>query len=119
MLLSDIEMISIGDQRLRETSLEKLKSLKNPVHIQVFVIPTCPYCTNAVSLGHALAYANDNIRADMVEATEFPHLSHKYDVCGVPRVINNETYHFEGALPEEIYLEHVVRAGGAEEQKYA
>ena len=40
------------------------------------------------------------VTADMVEAMEFPHLSIKYRVQGVPRTVVNETMHFEGALPE-------------------
>jgi hypothetical protein len=36
----------------------------------------------------------------MVEAIEFPHLSMKYQVRGVPRTIINETIQVEGAVPE-------------------
>ena len=48
---------------------------------------------------------SDLIRADMVEATEFPHLSMKYDVMGVPRTVINEDIHIEGAVPEAMLLE--------------
>ena len=44
--------------------------------------------------------ASDLIRADMVEAIEFPHLANKYQVMGVPRTVFNETVHQEGAVPE-------------------
>jgi hypothetical protein len=46
----------------------------------------------------------------MVEATEFPHLSQKYNVIGVPRTIINEDVTMEGSVSEEIFLEHVLRA---------
>ncbi len=105
---------------MSERTLAKLKHVQTPVHIQVFVTPTCPYCPKAVSIGHALAYVNDNIRADMIEAMEFPHLSYKYHVRGVPRIVINETYQFEGALPEEIYVEEVLQAvGGTGKEKAA
>jgi len=44
----------------------------------------------------------------MVEATEFPHLSNKYNVHGVPRTIINETDFVEGAVPEHMVLEKIL-----------
>jgi len=109
-LLSDIKMVSSGKTQLSAAALEKVKQINKPVHIQVFVTPTCPYCPGAVFMGHQLAMANDFITADMVEATEFPHLAYKYGVRGVPRVVINENVHFEGALPEHLYIEKVLEA---------
>lgn len=51
-------------------------------------------------LAYQLAVASDLITASMVEASEFPHLSNKYQVYGVPRTVINEVVHIEGALPE-------------------
>jgi hypothetical protein len=53
-----------------------------------------------VVLAHKLAMASDLVTADMVEAQEFPHLSNKYQVYGVPRTVINETIHIEGAMSE-------------------
>jgi hypothetical protein len=47
-----------------------------------------------------MALESDLVKADVVEAMEFPHLAIKYQVQGVPRTVVNETMHFEGALPE-------------------
>ncbi|MCX8095856.1 MAG: thioredoxin family protein, partial [Caldisericia bacterium] len=82
-LLESIEMISTGDTQLSQDVIEMVKMIDKPVHIQVFVTPTCPYCPAAVLMGHALALLNKNIKADMVEATEFPQLAYKYNVRGV------------------------------------
>ncbi len=109
-LLESIEMISTGDTQLSQDVIEKVKTIDKPVHIQVFVTPTCPYCPSAVLMGHALAILNRNIRADMVEATEFPQLAYKYNVRGVPRVVINENHFFEGALPENLYVDEVLHA---------
>ncbi len=51
-------------------------------------------------LAHKLAVASDWITAEMVEATEFPHLANRYQVYGVPRTVINEVIHIEGAVPE-------------------
>jgi len=48
-----------------------------------------------------LAYANELIRADMVDAGEYPHLVNRYDVQGVPLTVVNGQRGFEGALPPD------------------
>lgn len=52
---------------------------------------------------------NEWITADMVEATEFPHLANKYEVYGVPRTIINETIHVEGAAPEPMLVNELMK----------
>jgi predicted DsbA family dithiol-disulfide isomerase len=49
------------------------------------------------------------ITADMVEATEFPHLANKYEVYGVPRTVINETIHVEGAAPEPMLVNELMK----------
>ena len=71
-------------------SKEKLKDLNGDVHIQAFVTLTCPYCPSAVKLALKLAIESDFIRADMVESAEFPHLTNKYSVFGVPKTLLND-----------------------------
>ena len=61
-------------------------------------------------LAHQMAVESDLIRADMVEAIEFPHLANKYSVYGVPRSVFNETVYLEGAAPEPMFLEKVLEA---------
>ena len=65
-------------------------------------------------LAHHLAIASDRVTADMVEAIEFPHLSQKYSVMGVPRSVINETVHQEGAAPEPMLLERLKEAVAAD-----
>jgi len=96
--------------KLSEESKSKLRLVDQPVHIQVFVTPTCPYCPAATGLSHQFAIESDFIRSDMVEVTEFPHLAQKYAVMGVPKVVINDKIEFVGALPEEHFLEHVLLA---------
>ena len=45
----------------------------------------------------------------MVEAIEFPHLSNKYQVFGVPLTIINETIRIEGAMPEARFVHEMMR----------
>ncbi len=109
-LVEDILMVSSGESGLSQETKEAIAGIRVPVHIQVFVTPTCPYCPRAVRLAHQLALESDWITADMVEAIEFPHLAYKYEVMGVPRTVINETYHIEGAVPEHMLVERLLQA---------
>ncbi len=109
-LLKAIIQASKGKTDLQESTKEALKKIKSPVHIQVFVTPTCPYCPMAVELAHSMAIESPFIRADMVEASEFPHLVNKYQIFGVPKTVINEAISIEGAVPEKVFLENVLRA---------
>ena len=61
-------------------------------------------------LAHQFAMESDLVTADMVEATEFPQLSMRYQVRAVPRTIVNETGAIEGGLPEQMFIDQVVAA---------
>lgn len=111
-LVEDIVDVSRGATDLSEETLEVLAKLDQDVHIQVYVTPTCPYCPSAVRLAHSMAIASDRVRADMVEAIEFPHLANKYGVYGVPRTVINETTHLEGAVPEFLFTAKLEQALG-------
>lgn len=109
-LIEDIRMVSSGETGLSEATRKQVAGLQNPVHFQVFVTPTCPYCPRAVLLAHQLAMESDLVRGDMVEAIEFPHLSMKYQVQGVPRTVINEQVHIEGAMPEAMVMARLQEA---------
>jgi predicted DsbA family dithiol-disulfide isomerase len=61
-------------------------------------------------LAHKLALASDAIQGDMVEAIEFPQLAAKYGVMGVPKTVINDEIEFEGAVPEEVFVSHLMSA---------
>lgn len=109
-LLEDLVMVSKRDSGLEPESRRKLAELKQPLHLQVFVTPTCPYCPAAVRFAHQFAMESDQVTADMVEATEFPELSQRYGVMGVPRTIANDKTAAEGAMPERPFLDQILRA---------
>ena len=115
-LLEAIHIAARGEPDLNDETIDFLSALNEPVHIQVFVTPTCPYCPQSVVLGHQMAVASSLVQADMVEAQEFPHLATKYQVMGVPRTVINESVHIEGASPESMVVERLEEALGTEEE---
>ena len=109
-LISSIIEVSAGSTDLSSESKEKIGKIDKPVHIQVFVTLTCPYCPGAVEMAHKLALESEYITSDMIESAEFPHLVSKYGVMGVPKVVINEKFGFEGALPEASFVDEVMKA---------
>ncbi len=109
-LLDAIIQVSKSKSKLQDKTREGLKKISQPVHLQVFVTPTCPYCPLAVELAQGMAIESPFITADILEAEEFPDLAQKYQVFGVPKTIINESITVEGAVPEEVLLENVIKA---------
>ena len=111
-LINDIVLVSGRDSGLDDKTRAMLKNLDKPLHMQVFVTPTCPYCPRAVLLAHQMAMENPAmIRAEGVEATEFPELARKFNVSGVPQTtINAGRGTVIGAVPEKDLLSEIMRA---------
>jgi len=109
-LLESMKMASTGNTLLSEEGKKFLNSLEEDIHLKVFVTPTCPYCPRSVILAHQMAYYSNRIKADMIEVTEFPYLSQKYNVVGVPLTVINETVSQVGAVPEQMLIEKIKEA---------
>ena len=67
-----------------------------------------------MSLANRMALASDKVRAVCVEANEFPELSRRYDVQGVPRTVVNRSGAFVGALPEQHFVAGVLQLAGVD-----
>ncbi len=106
--IEDIMDLSKGDTELDEEAISKLEKIDREIRIMVFVTPTCPYCPRMVRLAHKFAIINPKIKAEMIEAMEFPDLSNKYAVSGVPKTIIDDKEALVGAVPEQMFLEKLV-----------
>jgi glutaredoxin-like protein len=106
-LIESFKLIASGETLLVQETRDFLDTLAQDIHLQVFVTPTCPHCPTAVVLAHRMAYYSSRVKADMIEATEYPELAQKYSVMGVPRTIINETGFQEGAAPEDRLVERI------------
>lgn len=99
--------VSGVSETLPDAVVSRIKKIAKPVHIQVFVTLTCPYCPGAVATAHRLAIENPNITADMIESTTFTPLAVKHNVSSVPKVVINDIYEFVGAQPINVFLDMI------------
>ncbi len=110
-LIEGLLLVSGRDSGLNQVTRDFLKTLNKPLRLQVFVTPTCPYCPQAVVLAHQMALESPLVESEMVEATEFPELSERFGVSGVPHtVINAGAGAMIGAAPEEHLVAEIRRS---------
>ena len=119
-IIEDIKTLSRGVSPLTMDSRKKLRKVNQPVHIQVFVTPTCGYCPAMARLAHAVAIESPQITADVIEVEEFPALAQMYAVRGVPKTVMGTISPLAGAasqvqitgvVPEAQFVEKVLEAG--------
>ena len=116
-IVEDIKTISRGVSPLSMETRKKLRRMNKPVHIQVFVTPTCTFCPGQARLAHAFALDCPLITADVIQVQEFPALAKTYSVRSVPLTVINEYTKFNGAVTEGQLLDKVMQAGGIDDQQ--
>jgi glutaredoxin-like protein len=107
-LIEAILNVSKGKTDLSDKTKQVLVDVKQPVHIQVFVTLTCPHCPAAAAIAHKFAVECENIKTDVIDGSEFPELSSKYNVIGVPKIVINEKVEFMGEFNEDLFAEHIL-----------
>jgi glutaredoxin-like protein len=107
-LIEAIVNVSKGTTDLSDKTKAVLKDVNAPVNIKVFVTSTCPHCPSAAAIAHKLAIQCDQIKADVIESSEFPDLALKYNVIGVPKVVINDKTDFMGEFNEDLFAEYVL-----------
>ena len=119
VVVENIKTISRGVSPLSMDTRKKLRGINQPVHIQVFIIPTDADCQGVARLAHALALENQNITADVVEIEEFPALARQYGVRSVPVTVVNEFTQVAGLVSEAEFVEKIVQWGVRQESESA
>jgi glutaredoxin-like protein len=108
-LIETIVDISRGTSHLSDKIRKRLRKLSHDVRIQVFVTPACPHCPQMARLAYHLALESPRIRAEVIEASEFPELSQRYQVRAVPATVINEKMRFAGAVPADALMDIIER----------
>ncbi len=109
-LVEDLVDASRGRSEMDQETRDAIRRVKAPTVIKVFVTPVCPYSPLVVRSAHRFAIENPMIRAFMIETVEFPDLSRRYGVVGVPRTVINDRVRFDGAPGERAFALKVLEA---------
>ncbi len=122
-ILSLINMISNKKYPLQANSISLVKQIDQilesnsaTLELMVFVTPTCPYCPIMTINSTAIALLSKNIKALLIEVSEFPHYAQIYSVMGVPKTVfklyknaSEKQDFIEGAMPENKFLERLLK----------
>jgi hypothetical protein len=57
-----------------------------------------------------MALASDKVQAEVIDGDEFPDLTRKYNVSGVPKTLINYQANFLGAAPEGFVIDKILAA---------
>ena len=112
-MVEDIKTVSRGVTPLSMDTRKKSRQLDQPVHIQVFVTPTCTYSPLMARLAHALALESPLVKSDVIEIQEFPVLGQRLGIQSVPITIINDTIRLTSAVSEPELMEKVLQVGMA------
>ncbi|MFQ6124030.1 MAG: thioredoxin family protein [Candidatus Heimdallarchaeota archaeon] len=105
-----IVSVSTGMIDLPQSVIDKLRGITDPIHIQVFTTPTCPYCPKVVRMVHQFAMINDKITSDMIDAMEFRELAMHYGVFGVPKTVINDKISLDGLVNPDTLIDAIFEA---------
>jgi hypothetical protein len=63
-------------------------------------------------VAYGLAMTSPQVRAEVIEVTEFPELARRYNVRAVPLTVINDKVAIPGAVPPNVLVEQVLKAAG-------
>lgn len=120
-LLSLINMVANDKYPLQPSTVDEIRKIDSllglkgaELELMVFVTPTCPYCPIMTINSTSFALLAKNIKALLVEVSEFPHYAQQYSVMGVPKTVLKlkvgdviKEAFIEGALPENKFVEKI------------
>jgi len=89
---------------------EKIKAINFDVNLKVFVTPVCPHCPGVARLAHLMALLNPRVSSEVIDAQEFPELSMRYQVSGVPKMVINDLTDVVGGYPPEVIIKRILES---------
>jgi len=112
-LIESVKALSRESTKLSANTRRQLRRLTRPVHLQVFTTPNSETSAGMALLAYSMAIESAKVRADVIEAEEFPDLARRYGARQVPLTIISEVSSLAGMAGEDALLEKVLLAGAA------
>jgi glutaredoxin-like protein len=98
-----------GAVELSDETRRFLRRLTSDLHLRILVTTTCPYSPLLMHLVCKLALWSSRIKAEIVEAAEFPALAQRYRLRATPATIINDHVLFSGQLDEAMLIDALRR----------
>ncbi len=108
--LDSISDVSCKAVMLSPESVKALRKVKEDLRVKVFVAPMCPFSPGPARAAFQLSIVNPRVKAEVIQADEFPTLAQRYEVKAVPLTVIEDRIAVLGAVPEKGLVEEVVKA---------
>jgi glutaredoxin-like protein len=112
-LLTLVELVAGRNGGLRPETRARLAGLTAPADIQMFVTLTCPVCPVAAITAARFALESEMVSLSVIDAAEFSQIAGLYNVMAVPKTVINRGHSFEGAVPEERFIDELLKGTGS------
>ena len=89
----------------------KLRDLKIPAELPVFMSPSCPHCPQAVRAANSLALASPLVTSIIVDVQQFPELARQYAIRSVPMTIIDGGISLVGVVQPDLLVEKLLSRG--------
>jgi len=87
--------------------LDRLKRIKQPAELRLYVSQQCHFCPETVRRIMPLAAANEFIHLTIVDCTLFPEMAQSDNIQSVPTVLLDERFRWTGSLRLEELVETI------------
>lgn len=100
--------------RLNLTLQDKLKALKVPAFIKIYITPHCPFCPQMVQKLLILALECKLIRLTVIDGTFFHDLAQKDKIQSAPTILLDDQFRWTGAVDSKELVELILKRDPAE-----
>lgn len=93
-----IALYNVGGpgQEISRWTVKKIQKIDKKVNVKICVSLACHHCPKVVAACQRIAVLNDNVEAEMIDATLFKDLVDQYKIERVPLIIVNDRQKFAG-----------------------
>ncbi len=100
--------------RLNPVLQDKLKTLKVPAFIKIYITPHCPFCPQMVQKLLILAIESELIRLTIIDGTLFPDLAQKDKIQSAPTILLDDQFRWTGAVDSKELVELILKRDPAQ-----
>lgn len=109
-LVESLVLVSHNHSHLPPNVARRVKHLRQPVNVRLFVSPSSPYCAAMLTIAVAFALESKLVKAEIVEVAEFPRLVERFGVKEVPYTVLNDRAGFAGMVEPEAFVDQLIKA---------
>ena len=103
--LEALTHVSDGPPPVHPDIEARLKNLKAPCFLKLFIAPECPYCPQMVMALAPLTLINELVKLTIIDGTLFPEMAEPLDIKSAPTLLFDDRMRWTGQTPLNEILE--------------